>query len=229
MSEEVKRMFSEIAGKYDLMNNLMSFGIHHLWRKKAVKLSGAKSSDKVLDCACGTGDLSIEFKNKVGNTGQVIGTDFSENMVLLAKDKVKNKNIDINFEIADAMNLQFKDNQFDYSSISFGIRNVDDPVRCLQEMSRVVKPGGKVVVIEFGQPQGFFKLIFSLYSFTFMPVMGKLFANNQSAYEYLPATSAKFPCREEFLQLMSKAATFKSSNYYSLSQGIAFIYIGVVK
>lgn len=229
MSDEVNRMFSDIAGKYDLMNNLMSFGIHHLWRKKAVRLSGAKSGNSVLDCACGTGDLSIEFKSKVGELGNVIGTDFSENMITFAKEKVKTKNIDIHFEIADAMNLQFEDNKFDYSSISFGIRNVDDPVQCLKEMARVVKPNGKVVVIEFGQPTGLFKYLFNFYSFTFMPFLGKIFAKNQSAYEYLPATSAKFPCREDFLDLMKKSNSFSSFNYYTLSSGIAFIYIGVVK
>ncbi len=228
MSEEVKKMFSEISGKYDFMNNLLSFGIHHLWRKKAVRLSGAKSGDSVLDCACGTGDLSFEFKSKVGN-GKVIGTDFVENMVVLAKEKAKQRNIDIDFEVADVLNLQFPNNTFDYSSISFGIRNVDDPVLCLKEMSRVVKPGGKVVVIEFGQPKGLFKLFFNFYSFKLMPFFGKMFAKSKSAYEYLPQTSAKFPCREDFLDLMKKAGTFVSYKYNTLSFGIAFIYIGEVK
>jgi len=229
MSKEVHRMFSEIAGRYDFMNDLLSFGIHHRWRKKAVRLSGASDGDSIIDCASGTGDLSIAFKKKIGNSGYVLGTDFVPEMIELAKEKARIKNFIIDFEVDDAMDLHQPDNKFDYSSISFGIRNVDDPVKCLKEMARVVKPRGKVVVIEFGQPKGLFSILYKFYSFALMPLLGKIFAMNRAAYEYLPETASKFPCREDFIELMNRTENFQSSVYYPLSFGIAYIYIGIVK
>ena len=229
MSDEVRKMFAEIAGKYDLMDNILSLGIHHRWRKRAVRLSGARAGQRVLDCACGTGDLSFEFKNAVRHEGYVLGTDFCKEMVVIALEKAHKKKMNVDFEVDDATNLNQPDNRYDISSISFGIRNVDDPVKCLSEMARVVKPGGKVIVIEFGQPKGIIKFLYDFYSFTFMPIIGKMFANHKSAYQYLPETAAKFPCREDFLKLMEKSGGFSSSGYVTLSFGIAFIYFGTVK
>lgn len=229
MSDKVKNMFGEIADKYDFMNDLLSFGIHRKWRKTAVKLSSAKPGMSVLDCACGTGDLSFAFKEAVGASGKVEGTDFCEPMIAIAKAKASDKNIDVKFQVEDAMKLSYGDNIFDLASISFGIRNVDDTVVCLKELARVVKPNGKVVVVEFGQPKGFFKLLYALYSYTLMPIFGLLFAKHRAAYEYLPETAAKYPCREEFLALMEKSGAYSSYSYKTLTFGIAFIYIGIVK
>lgn len=229
MSEKVKNMFAEIAGKYDFMNDILSFGIHRKWRKTAVKLSKASEGMSVLDCACGTGDLSFEFKNAVGANGKVIGTDFCEPMIQIAKQKAIEKKIDVLFSVEDAMSLSFESGVFDLASISFGIRNVDDTVVCLQELARVVKPGGKVVVVEFGQPKGIFNLLYKLYSFTLMPILGLFFAKHRAAYEYLPETAAKYPCREDFLKLMEKSGAYSSYTYKTLTMGIAFIYVGVVK
>jgi demethylmenaquinone methyltransferase/2-methoxy-6-polyprenyl-1,4-benzoquinol methylase len=226
MSEDVRRMFANIAGKYDLLNDVLSLGIHHSWRRKAVRESGAGEAMSVLDCACGTGDLSFEFKGKVGESGNVIGTDFCEPMLELAREKAKEKKTDVKFEFADVMNLQYEDNKFDISSISFGIRNVDDPRKGLQEMARVLKPGGKVVVIEFGQPKGFFSLIYKIYSKTIIPLIGKILSKSDFAYDYLPKTASKFPCREDFLGIMNSTGLLTNCRYYTLSFGIAFLYIG---
>ena len=228
MSESVKSMFSRIAPKYDFMNNLLSFGLHHLWRTKAVRLSAAKPGDRVLDCATGTGDLAIAFYRKTTPEGKVVATDFCSPMVDLARIKFKTKNLNIDAQVEDAMNLSFADNSFDISSISFGIRNVDSPAVALSEMARVTRPGGHVLVLEFGQPRGFFNLLYKIYSKLFMPVMGLIFAADKDAYTYLPETAAKFPCREEFIDIIKSTGAYSECNYHVLSGGIAFIYIGIV-
>lgn len=228
MSEKVRKMFSDISGKYDFMNSLLSFGIHHRWRTRTVKLTEAANGMAVLDCASGTGDLAIKFKEAVED-GRVVGTDFCEDMLVFAGPKAEKKNLDIKFEFADVMNLQYKDGEFDISSISFGIRNVDDPVKGLSEMARVVKPGGKVAVLEFGQPKGIFSLFYKFYSKVIMPTAGRIFAKDGGAYNYLPETASKFPCREDFLKIMQKTGRLENCFYKSLSSGIAFIYIGTVK
>ena len=149
--EIIKSMFSKVAANYDKANSILSVGIHHLWRKKLVYLSSAKPGQSVLDCATGTGDLAIEFKKAVGPEGSVIGTDFCAEMLAPAPSKALAENLEIKFEQADVTALQYADNYFDIVSISFGIRNVGNPLKALQEMARVTKPGGKVMVLEFGQ------------------------------------------------------------------------------
>ncbi|MCH8568653.1 MAG: bifunctional demethylmenaquinone methyltransferase/2-methoxy-6-polyprenyl-1,4-benzoquinol methylase UbiE [Balneolales bacterium] len=228
MSEQVKQMFGSIADKYDLINTVLSFGIHHVWRKKAVKLTGAAEGQHVLDCATGTGDFAISFKKAVGASGVVIGTDFSAEMIKPAPSKASKKNLDIKFMVADAMDLPFEDERFDISSIAFGIRNVDDPEVCLKEMARVVKPGGKVIVLEFGQPYGLMKGPFTFYSKYVMPTVGGILSGNKQAYEYLPETSAKFPAGEKFTEMMKKTGVFTAQKFYPLQSGVAYIYIGTV-
>ena len=229
MSEKVRKMFADIADDYDRVNNILSFGVHHLWRSKTVKLSGAKSGDRVLDCATGTGDLALEFKEAVGNDGYVLGTDFCAEMIEHAPTKAQEHNLVVDFEVADAMDLPYDDNQFDISSIAFGIRNVDDPVKALSEMARVVKPGGKVLVLEFGQPKGIMKYPYELYSQYIMPTLGGWISGNKEAYTYLPKTSAEFPAAEKFISLMDQSESFSSKFYERLTGGIAYIYVGTVK
>lgn len=229
MSAEVRQMFSSIAPRYDVTNSVLSMGVHHLWRRKAIRLSGAREGHRVLDCATGTGDLAIAFKRRVGPSGSVTGTDFCAEMLLPAPAKAKAAGLEVTFEVADAMALPYPDRTFDVSSISFGIRNVDDPVKCLREMARVVKPGGRVVVLEFGQPGGLFGAFFRFYSRAVMPRIGGLLTGNRAAYEYLPRTAATFPAGARFLSLMEDANVFSERTAHPLTSGMAFIYVGVVR
>ncbi len=228
MSEEVRSMFASIANKYDTVNTVLSFGVHHRWRKKAVKWSQAKPGDDVLDCATGTGDLAIAFKKVVGDQGRVLGTDFCAEMMETAPDKSKKAGLVVEYEVADVLHLPYSDDSFTISSISFGIRNTDDPLQCLHEMARVVKPGGRVVVIEFGQPNGIMKYPYLFYQKYWMPFIGGLLSGNRDAYVYLPKTSAAFPAGKDFLALMDKTGVFKERKAYPLTGGIAYIYIGTV-
>ncbi len=229
MSEKVRSMFADIAGDYDRINTVLSFGVHHAWRAKAIKESKAQKGDHVLDCATGTGDLAIEFKKAVGKEGYVMGTDFCAPMIEPAPDKAAKKGLEIDFEVADAMDLPYEDNRFDIASISFGIRNVDEPVTALKEMARVVKPGGRVVVLEFGQPKGLMKFPYELYSQHIMPAIGGWLSGNREAYTYLPRTSAAFPAGKNFLKLMEEANSFLDYRAVRLTGGIAYIYVGLVQ
>jgi len=229
MSEKVREMFADIADDYDKINGILSFGVHSAWRKRTVELSAAKPGDRVLDCATGTGDLAFEFKMRVGHTGYVKGTDFCKEMIQHAPAKADKKQLVVEFEVADAMNLPYDDNTFDVASIAFGIRNVDDPLKCLKEMARVVRPGGRVVVLEFGQPDGIVKYPYQFYSKYVMPAIGGWISGNRDAYTYLPETSAAFPAGSEFLDLMDRADVFAEKLAESLTGGIAYVYVGTVK
>lgn len=229
MSEKVRNMFADIADDYDRINSILSFGVHHAWRTETVHLSGAKEGDRVLDCATGTGDLAIEFKKRVGETGYVLGTDFCKEMIEHAPAKAESENLVVEFEVADAMNLPYDDDEFDISSIAFGIRNVDEPVTALKEMARVVRPGGSVAVLEFGQPKGMMKYPYELYSQYIMPAVGGWISGNREAYTYLPKTSARFPAGDKFLELMDEANAFSHREFKKLTGGIAYIYVGTVQ
>lgn len=228
MSEQVHEMFSSIAPRYDLANEVLSFGVHRLWRRATIKASGARAGQRVLDCASGTGDLALAFKRTVGEAGEVLGTDFCEPMLVHARRKAEEAHLQVRFEQADATRLPYQDAQFDISSISFGIRNVDDPVKCLRELSRVVRPGGRVVVLEFGQPRGLFGALYAFYSRTVMPFIGGLLTGNRGAYSYLPRTAAAFPAGDKFLELMKEAGSFSRYEARPLLSGMAFIYVGEV-
>ncbi len=221
-------MFASIADRYDMVNSVLSMGTHYRWRKKTVKLSGAEPGMDVLDCATGTGDLALDFKKVVGEDGRVLGTDFCKEMIEPGPPKAKRKNLDVKFEVADAMDLPYDDDSFDISSIAFGIRNVDDPSTALKEMARVVKPGGKVVVLEFGQAYGVMKYPFNFYSKYVIPKVGGWLTGNPDAYTYLPETSAKFPAGSRFTSLMADTGAFSAQSYYPLTSGVAYVYIGVV-
>lgn len=228
--EVIRNMFSKVAANYDKGNSVLSLGIHHLWRKKLVKYSGVKAGDKVLDCATGTGDLAIEFKKTVGNSGTVVGTDFCAEMLIPAPGKAQARGLDITFEQADVTQLQYADNTFDACSISFGIRNVSDPVKALKEMARVTKSGGTVIVLEFGQVNmPIFGALYNFYSQNVLPKIGGLVTGQGEAYEYLQKSSAAFPCRNEFVALMNESQSFAKSEFISLTGGIAYIYKGTVK
>jgi demethylmenaquinone methyltransferase / 2-methoxy-6-polyprenyl-1,4-benzoquinol methylase len=229
-AEQVRSMFNEIAENYDLANTVMSAGIHHLWRKSLVKWSEAREGQSVLDCATGTGDLAIEFKKAVGTSGKVIGTDFSPGMLGPAPAKAAKAGLDITFAQADVTDLAYADDSFDISSISFGIRNVENPGKGLSELARVVRPGGVVMVLEFGQPNvPGFRQAYEFYSRHILPRVGGLVTGRREAYEYLQDSSAQFPCREGFVQLMRDTGRFSDIEFRAVSFGIAYLYKGRVK
>jgi|YNPMSStandDraft_2_1061718.scaffolds.fasta_scaffold12330_2 demethylmenaquinone methyltransferase/2-methoxy-6-polyprenyl-1,4-benzoquinol methylase len=223
MSQYVQKMFASIADKYDLLNDVLSFGIHKWWRRKSVMLSEPQIDSKILDIACGTGDFSFEFERYSKN---VIGLDFCEEMLEIARQKAEKRNSSIKFIQGDALKLPFSDNQFDIVSIGFGIRNVDDVQKSIQEIHRVLKKGGRAVILEFGKPKNpIMRLIYGFYSNYIMPLIGKLLAKSKEAYTYLPVTANKFPCREDFLKIVQNSANFSKLKYYSLNFGIAYIYL----
>lgn len=229
MSEDVKVMFSKISKDYDKMNDVLSFKMHNGWKKKLIELSGAKKSDKVLDCASGTGDLAILFKQVVGGEGDVIATDFCDDMLKYAQPKAEKLNLEIKSELADVMNLQFEDNSFDVSSISYGIRNVDDTPTALKEMARVIKPGGKIAILETGQPPAYLRPMYYVVTRWMMPLMGRLLAKEKSAYEYLAETASKYPYDKEFIQIMKDTGRFEKCKAYPQFFGASYIYIATVK
>ena len=226
MSQEIQDMFGRIARRYDRANRVLSFGIDIKWRKKAVRATGLELGESALDAACGTGDLSFALKRAAGPEGSIVGVDFTPEMVELAKAKAA-KHGDVSFEEGDVTKLRFADDAFDAATISFGIRNVDDPVQGLREMRRVVRPDGRVVVLEFGQPRGAWGAAYRAYSRFVMPPVGGLITSDKAAYKYLPRTAAAFPAGDAFLDLMREAG-FSEVWARPLSGGIAWLYVGVV-
>lgn len=229
-SKQIQSMFSKVANQYDRANDVLSLGIHHLWRKKVVNWSGASPGQKVLDCATGTGDLAIEFKKAVGPEGEVVGTDFCPEMLESAPSKAKMKQLAIQFSVADVMSLPYENQRFDISSISFGIRNVENPTKALKEMARVTRPGGKVVVLEFGRMETpIVGPLYHFYSEKILPKIGGWVTGQPEAYDYLQKSSAAFPSKKEFVDLMMGTGSFSEVKNYTLSFGIAYAYIGTVK
>ncbi len=228
--ERIRKMFAQVAVRYDKANSVLSVGIHHLWRRKVVSMSGVCAGDKILDCATGTGDLAIEFKKKVGPSGTVIGTDFCPEMLATAPKKAKDLGLDVKFETANVMALPYADDEFDISSISFGIRNVADPAKGLAEMARVTRQGGSVLVLEFGQVHiPGLKNLYSFYSEKVLPLIGGWVTGQKEAYQYLQKSSANFPCRQEFVDLALQTGKFSAVTWTPLTGGVAYIYKAVVK
>lgn len=222
-------MFDDIAPKYDRTNTVLSLGLHRGWRRAAVRRARIQAGQKVLDIATGTGDLAFAFRRKGAD---VVALDFSEEMLRQARRKqAGHRNAPespaVRFLRGDAMALPFPDDHFDVASISFGIRNVDEPEHALAEMARVVRPGGRVVVLEFGKPNLLMRGPYKLYS-KIMPWIGTRLTGNREAYEYLPKTVANFPSGRPFVDLMHSAAEFSTVTARPMSGGVAWLYVAIV-
>jgi demethylmenaquinone methyltransferase/2-methoxy-6-polyprenyl-1,4-benzoquinol methylase len=226
MSTDVRRMFASISGSYDRGNQVLSLGLHRRWRRTAVRLSGAGPGERVLDCATGTGDFALEFARAVGPTGMVVGSDFCGEMLALAAAKSERAGTPVRFEEGDALALPYGDGAFDIVSIAFGIRNVDDPLQGLREMARVARPGGRLVVLEFGQPDGpLFGPLYRFYSGRILPRVGGWVSGERGAYQYLHKTSSRFPSGERFARLMRETGALATVKTHTLSGGIVQVYV----
>jgi demethylmenaquinone methyltransferase/2-methoxy-6-polyprenyl-1,4-benzoquinol methylase len=218
---KVKSMFASIAHRYDVTNTVLSLGIHHLWKRHFIASLKTKDSPRIMDLACGTGDLVPLLKRTHG--GLVTGVDFCEPMLEVARVRFP----EFEFLQGDALNLNFADDQFDIITISFGVRNFENLEHGLTEVYRVLKPGGQIAVLEFGQPDGIlFGPLYRFYSKYIMPIIGGVLTGNKNAYQYLPETAAAFPCGDAFLRILSRIG-FKDVSLIRYTFGIAFGYKGI--
>lgn len=224
----VKDVFHSVAAKYDIMNDLMSFGIHRLWKRFTIDCSGVRAGHKVLDLAGGTGDLTAKFSRIVGDKGQVILADINEAMLKVGRDKLRDMGIVGNVEYvqANAEELPFPDNTFDIITIAFGLRNVTDKDKALASMYRVLKPGGRLLVLEFSKPTNeLLNKAYDLYSFHLLPKIGQLVANDADSYQYL-AESIRMHPEQEVLKAMMEAVGFEQCTYHNLTGGIVALHRG---
>lgn len=224
----VHSVFESIAGNYDIMNDILSFRRHKSWRKFAMKKMAMKQGDYAVDLCCGTCDWSITMAETT-QTGSVIGLDFSAGMLEVGQRKVKERQLEdrISLVQGNAMNLPFEDHTFDYATIGFGLRNVPDLVQVLNEMKRVVKPGGMVVCLELSKPTTQpFKGVYYFYFQRVLPLLGKLFAKSYEQYKWLPESLALFPDREELASIFRKTGLQKVESF-PLTGGIAALHIGL--
>ena len=226
-AEQVNRMFDRVAGRYDLLNQLMSAGLHHHWRERAADRAALSPGDSVLDVCCGTGDLTLELAGRVAPGGSVVGCDFSEPMLDLAREKAAGRGAaGTRFEWADALNLPYDAGRFDAVTVGFGLRNFADRDRGLREMSRVLRPGGRLVVLEFTRPRRFpFSTFYSLWFDRIAPLLGRI-SDNPEAYEYLAESVRSFPGPEGLAERMDRAAGLEGIRYAVLAGGIVTIHTG---
>jgi demethylmenaquinone methyltransferase/2-methoxy-6-polyprenyl-1,4-benzoquinol methylase len=219
-------MFDRIAGVYDLMNTAMTAGLHHGWRERAADRAELSDGDSALDLCCGTGDLALELRTRVGASGRVVGADFSERMLELANEKAAERGLaDVTFEWADALELPYSDDSFDAVTVGFGVRNLADLDAGIGEMARVLKPGGRLVILEITQPRRPpLSTFFSLWFDRLVPLLGR-FAGDPEAYEYLPESVRSFPPPEGLAAIMDRAG-LERIRYTILAGGIIAIHSG---
>jgi demethylmenaquinone methyltransferase / 2-methoxy-6-polyprenyl-1,4-benzoquinol methylase len=220
-------MFDRVAARYDLLNSLMSAGLHHRWRERAADIADAGAGDSVLDVCCGTGDLTFELAQRVAPGGHVVGCDFSEPMLDLARDKASARSASgVRFEWADALNLPYDADRFDIATVGFGVRNFADRDRGLHELNRVLRPGGKLVVLEFTKPRRPpFSTFYSLWFDRLAPILGRL-SDDPEAYAYLTESLNTFPAPKGFAEKMD-AAGLAQIRYTVLAGGIVAIHSGI--
>lgn len=223
--EQVTEMFDNISHKYDFLNHFLSFGIDFYWRTKAIKILKKYQPKTILDVATGTADFAIEALKC--DPESVIGVDISSGMLKLGQEKINERNLEdrIQLQLADSESLPFKDNNFDAVIVSFGVRNFENLEKGLSEIRRVTKTGGRALVMEFSSPTAFpFKQLFQFYFRNILPLMGRLFSNDDFAYKYLPESVKAFPGGNDFCDIMKKVG-FKSCRCIPLTLGVCSIYL----
>ncbi|MCG8708320.1 bifunctional demethylmenaquinone methyltransferase/2-methoxy-6-polyprenyl-1,4-benzoquinol methylase UbiE [Brenneria sp. 4F2] len=224
----VADVFHSVAAKYDLMNDLMSFGIHRIWKRFTIECSGVRRGQRVLDVAGGTGDLTAKFSRIVGDEGEVVLADINASMLKVGREKLRNKGIinNVSYVQANAEELPFPDDFFDCITISFGLRNVTDKNKALRSMYRVLKPGGRLLVLEFSKPVlKPLSKVYDIYSFHVLPRIGEMVASDADSYRYL-AESIRMHPDQETLKGMMVEAGFDSVNYFNLTGGIVALHRG---
>lgn len=227
-AEKVKGVFDSVADNYDVMNDLMSFGIHRLWKRYAIELSAVRSGQHILDLASGTGDLVIKFAGLVGKEGTVIMSDINNAMLVNGRDRLINKGIvgNVQFVQIDAEQIPFKKNSFDCVTIAFGLRNVTHKEKALAEMYRVLKPGGRALVLEFSKPTNKpFRKIYDLYSMNILPKIGKFVAKDEESYRYLAESIRVHPDQDKLQEMMEESG-FEQCDYFNLTNGVVAIHRG---
>jgi demethylmenaquinone methyltransferase/2-methoxy-6-polyprenyl-1,4-benzoquinol methylase len=223
----VRGVFSSVASKYDIMNDAMSLGIHRLWKEAMMDWLAPRGGQRLLDVAGGTGDISFRFLKRAGY-GHATVLDLTEPMLIEGRKRAEAEAMEgsLDWVVGDAMNLPFEDNSFDVYTISFGIRNVTRPQEALNEAFRVLRPGGRLMVLEFSQiPNDLMQKVYDLYSFNIIPRMGQVIANDRDSYQYLVESIRRFPDQDTFLGMV-RAAGFENAKYRNLSMGIACLHSG---
>jgi demethylmenaquinone methyltransferase / 2-methoxy-6-polyprenyl-1,4-benzoquinol methylase len=226
---KVASVFDSVASKYDLMNDLMSGGIHRLWKLFTIEMAAVRPGQMILDIAGGTGDLAAKFSRLVGPTGQVVLADINNAMLSVGRDKLLDLGVsqNVHFAQADAQYLPFPDNTFDCITIAFGLRNVTDKDLALRSMLRVLKPGGRLLVLEFSKPQSdLLGKIYDTYSFRLLPLMGKLVANDSESYRYLAESIRMHPDQATLKEMMTSAG-FNQCSYHNMTGGIVALHKGI--
>jgi demethylmenaquinone methyltransferase/2-methoxy-6-polyprenyl-1,4-benzoquinol methylase len=227
-ADRVRSVFASVAGKYDVMNDLMSFGVHRLWKRFTLSLTGLRPGQRALDVAGGTGDLALGMLRQVGREGQVVLSDINPKMLELGRDRLLDAGFVGNSEclVADAERLPFEDDSFNCVTIGFGLRNVTDKAAALRSMHRVLKPGGQLLVLEFSTPVApGLKPLYDAYSFNVLPALGKLVAGDAASYRYLAESIRMHPDQDKLLDMLGQAG-FAQTRYHNLSGGIVALHRG---
>ncbi|MCO6432896.1 bifunctional demethylmenaquinone methyltransferase/2-methoxy-6-polyprenyl-1,4-benzoquinol methylase UbiE [Nitrosomonas nitrosa] len=224
-AHKVAEVFDSVAARYNLMNDLMSVGLHRFWKRFAVEVSGAKPGDRILDIAGGTADLTALFTEQVGETGQVWLTDINNAMLTIGRDRMLNEGVAIPVAQCDAEKLPFPDNFFDHVSVAFGLRNMTHKEIALKEMLRVLRPAGSLVVLEFSKVWKPLQPFYDAYSFKMLPIMGKLVAKDEESYRYLAESIRMHPSQEELKQLMQQVG-FERVEFFNLTAGVVALHRG---
>ena len=225
----VAGVFHSVADNYDLMNDLMSAGIHRLWKHMTIEMSGVRKGHKVLDIAGGTGDLAAKFSKIVGSEGSVVLADINESMLKVGRDRLIDRGIteNVTFSQADAQYLPFPDDTFDIITIAFGLRNVTDKDMALRSMLRVLKPGGKLLILEFSKPtSSLLSKIYDTYSFNVLPRLGKVFANDSDSYKYLAESIRMHPDQSTLLHMLDSAG-FENTDFHNMTGGVVALHRGI--